>query len=86
MPSQWFYSHSGQKVLGPCTSRELKALASSGQLLTTDRVRKHGMVRPVTASRVKGLFAPGSTHDKTPVFFAIPTLQLQIQALANYSI
>jgi len=59
MPSRWFYSHSGQKVLGPCTSRQLKALAATGELLPFDRVRKHGMIRgTVAASMVKGLFAP----------------------------
>jgi len=57
---QWFYSHCGQKVLGPVTSRELKNLAGSGELLPTDRVRTHRMVQPVTASRIKGLFVPSS--------------------------
>jgi hypothetical protein len=58
MPSRWFYSHCGEKVIGPCTSRELKALASSGRLLLSDRVRRHGMTGTVPASMVKGLFAP----------------------------
>jgi len=57
---QWFYSHCGEKVVGPVTSRELKNLACSGDILPTDRVRRHPMVQPVTASRIKGLFAPSA--------------------------
>jgi hypothetical protein len=55
-------------MLGPCTSRELKELASTGQLLPTDRVLKDGMERAVKARRVKGLFAPvtGQGESGTP--------------------
>ena len=63
MPTQWFYSHCGEKVIGPVSSRELKTLAASGELLPTDRVRKHRMVQPVRASRIKGLFAPPSADE-----------------------
>jgi hypothetical protein len=58
MAKQWFYSYCGQKILGPFTSGELKALASRGEILPHDRVRRHGMAQPVTALRVKGLFPP----------------------------
>ena len=56
MAKQWFYSHCGQKVLGPVTSTELKALASKGEVGPYDRVRTHGMARPVAALGIKGLF------------------------------
>jgi len=58
MPKQWFYSHCGGKVVGPVSSLELKNLAASGQILPTDRVRRHRMISPVQASRIKGLFVP----------------------------
>ena len=67
MAKQWFYSHLGQKVLGPFTSRELKTLASTGELGPNDRVRRRGMVHPVIALRIKGLFGylTGRRHDLT---------------------
>jgi hypothetical protein len=62
---QWFYTREGQEMLGPCTSRELKQLASSGQLLPTDSVREGGMEKAVTARRIRGLFAPAPGKGKT---------------------
>jgi hypothetical protein len=56
MSTQWFYQRDGQEMLGPCSAKELKHLASTGQLLESDRVRKEGMEKPVRAGRVKGLF------------------------------
>jgi hypothetical protein len=52
----WFYSHAGEKVIGPCSSSELRGHAASRRLLPSDRVRKHGMASPVLASRIRGLF------------------------------
>jgi hypothetical protein len=57
MPKKWFYSHAGQKVVGPCSSTELRKLASSGELVPEDMVRGGRMVRAVKAKRLKGLFA-----------------------------
>jgi hypothetical protein len=56
MPSKWYYSRSGQKVLGPCTSTELKRLAAGGHLKPDDLVGKNRVVRLVKAGTVKGLF------------------------------
>ena len=58
MASHWFFTHDGQPMLGPFTSEKLKQMAASGQILPTDKVRKVGKDKTVTASRVKGLFAP----------------------------
>jgi hypothetical protein len=62
--TQWFYTRVGQETLGPCTSRTLKQLASTGQILPTDMVRKEGMEKAVRARRVKGLFAPAAGQEK----------------------
>jgi hypothetical protein len=58
MSNQWYFTQNGGEMLGPCTSKELKILASSGKLLPTDTIRKEGMEKPVRARRLKGLFTP----------------------------
>jgi GYF domain 2 len=65
MASQWYFSLNGQAMSGPCSSRELKRLASTGQLLPTDRVRKEGMEKPVRARRLKGLFISPAANEGT---------------------
>jgi hypothetical protein len=57
MAKKWFYSHAGQKVVGPCSSSDLRKLASSGELVPGDMVRGGRMPRAVKARRLKGLFA-----------------------------
>ena len=42
MPVQWLYSSDGQRMLGPCTSVEMKHLASIGEILPTYRVQRKG--------------------------------------------
>ena len=54
MATQWYVQQDGQDS-GPMTSRELKELAVSGRLRPTDRVRKEGMEKWVSAGNVKGL-------------------------------
>jgi hypothetical protein len=56
MPVQWLYSSDGQRMLGPCTSAEMKHLASTGQILPTYRVQRQGREKMVLARNVKGLF------------------------------
>ena len=60
MPTQWFYSVDGRMMLGPCTSLEMKHLASTGQILPTYRVKRKGRVKTVVARNVKGLFVPAA--------------------------
>jgi hypothetical protein len=56
MPSKWYYSCKGQKVVGPCSPSQLKKLATDGQLTPDDLVGKNRVVRLVKAGSVKGLF------------------------------
>jgi hypothetical protein len=60
MATQWFFAKDGSKgkMHGPVSGRELKRLAATGGLAPTDRVKKDGMEKSVSARRVKGLFAP----------------------------
>jgi hypothetical protein len=60
VPTQWFYSPDGQMMLGPCTSVEMKHLASTGQILPNYRVKRAGRVKTVMARNVKGLFLPAA--------------------------
>jgi hypothetical protein len=64
--SQWYFTRADRKTIGPVTARELKHLASSGGLLPTDRVRRGSSKKMLTASRVKGLFAPPAGLAETP--------------------
>ena len=58
MATQWFWTGNDGEKHGPVTSKELKDLALTGQLLPADWVKRSGMDKSVKASRVKGLFAP----------------------------
>ena len=58
--TQWFYSPDGQTMLGPCTSLEMKHLASTGKILPTHRVKRKGCAKSVMARNVKGLFVPAA--------------------------
>jgi hypothetical protein len=55
MPSQWIVKR-GEKEQGPFTSPQLRTLARSGRLRTTDQIRKQGHEKYVPADKVKGLF------------------------------
>lgn len=57
MATGWFFSRDGQTMHGPCSSKQLKRLATTGQLLPSDRVRRVGAEKTIVAGRVKGLFA-----------------------------
>jgi GYF domain 2 len=65
MQKKWLYSRDGRVMLGPCTSKELKQLASTGQLLPTDKVRSESMEKAVMARRIRGLFAPATGPGET---------------------
>jgi len=58
MPTDWYYTRNGRVTLGPFTSRKLKHMASTGQLLPTDVVGKIGMEKAVRAQKVNWLFKP----------------------------
>ena len=67
---QWFYSSNGGQA-GPVSDLELKALASSGQLKTTDLIWRDGLADWMPASKVPGLFDAAATAPAVipqPVF------------------
>jgi hypothetical protein len=61
MADQWYYWHDAE-VLGPFSGKQLFALATSGDIVSTDTVWKDGVESGVQASRVEHLFpiAPAS--------------------------
>jgi hypothetical protein len=58
MASKWFHQRERQPMLGPFSAKKLKQMASSGQILPTDTVRREGAETMMAARRVKGLFPP----------------------------
>lgn len=62
MADQWFVGQEGKRF-GPFTAEQLRKLASSGQIQTTDQVWKEGMAKWVAASKVKGLFPEHGKPD-----------------------
>ena len=62
MKDDWYYSWDGVK-LGPISAAELKRMAGTGQLKTTDPVWKQGMAEWVAARRVRGLFPDPSPPE-----------------------
>ena len=54
MPTKWFYKRDDQSIQGPFTAKKLKEMASSGQILPTDTVRRETAEKMITARRVKG--------------------------------
>lgn len=66
MPSQWIVKR-GEQEQGPFTSPQLRQLAHTGKLRTTDQIRKQDCEKYVPAEKVKGLF------DSTPPI-SLPTL------------
>jgi Zn-dependent protease with chaperone function len=65
MPTEWFCQISDDEY-GPVTSAALRALAASGRLSTTDRVRKGRVGNWVTASQIAGLFDASKSVSKAP--------------------
>lgn len=64
MAAEWYYAK-GDKQIGPVTEDDLRALAQSGQLSSTDKVWKDGMADWLPAGDIKGLF-PGAPGRKSP--------------------
>ena len=80
-PTLWYYEHEGQPG-GPVTVSQLRQLASSGQLLPTDKVRKDDMTKWVKARTVKGLFA-ADVMDGGDVLAAPSTVEGDIETGAS---
>jgi hypothetical protein len=56
MDGEWYCSVGGKEI-GPLSPHQLRAMAESGGLMPTDRVRRGATGNWVHASQVKGLFA-----------------------------
>jgi len=65
MPTEWFCQIDDDEY-GPVTSTALRALAASGRLSETDRVRNGRVGNWVTASHVAGLFDASKSVPKAP--------------------
>ncbi len=55
MADQWYYAHQGQQS-GPVSTEQLKQLAASGQIQSSDLLWKQGMAAWSPANTVEGLF------------------------------
>jgi len=64
LANEWFYQKDGREI-GPVSSADLRRLASTGELLPTDPVRKADMERWAKASALKGLFSLATASTKT---------------------
>jgi hypothetical protein len=67
MVSQWYYTQVGGKTNGPFTTRKLRQLASTGQMLPNDKLRLDGHSKFVRAGNMAGLFPPSSSDPVSPV-------------------
>lgn len=56
--TQWCYTRDGRTTFAPVTWRELRRLASNGELSPSDVVGPVGMPTSMRAASVPGLFAP----------------------------
>lgn len=64
MPTEW-YIQKGDRKTGPITSKQLKYMASTGNIQPDDLVWKEGMEKPAPASAVPGLF-PADSDTSVP--------------------
>ena len=53
---EWFIVRGGGKEQGPLTAKQLKDMAMTGTLLTTDQLRRSDTTKPVPANKIRGLF------------------------------
>jgi len=88
--SRYWYARDG-KQFGPCTSKQLRALARQGTLRPQDHVMREGDTKWTQAAKVRGLFT--APREKAvlsgPVFFYLhqgkqcgPVSLKQLQASA----
>ncbi len=71
MDGEWYCSVGGKEI-GPLLPQQLRAMAESGGIMPTDRVRRGATGNWVRASQVKGLFAvPPSPSPPGPEMRAV---------------
>ena len=64
--ANWHYKKNGTEH-GPISSKELTALAKSGELQPDDRVKKGGMKKWTRAKNVQGLFSQTRSDEPIPL-------------------
>lgn len=72
----WWYEKNNQKV-GPITAVELKALANSGVIISSDLIWKEGAPQWVPASKVKGLITDSVALQHANTTNAAPEVMAQ---------
>jgi hypothetical protein len=56
MKTKWYFKRAGQRTSGPFTELRLTQMASAGQLLPGDSIRRDGETKAVRAGNLKCLF------------------------------
>lgn len=86
--SEWFYMVGGRQT-GPVSSKQLKELASAGQVSPDTLIWKTGLAKWLKATSVKGLFAVPVTTEPPPLSMgqaatqALPSLSFAATQAAN---
>jgi len=70
MADRWFYAADDNKI-GPFSGQQLRDLADKGHVLATDTIWKEGVVKGVSANKVKNLFQ-ACQPEVPPVFSSVP--------------
>ncbi len=78
MADRWYYAHDGDKI-GPWTDRQLRNLADTGQIITTDTIWKNDILLGIVASKVKNLFA-ATVKEAGRIGVVIPATKVSLAA------
>ena len=65
MANTWFVDRGGEER-GPFTGQQLKAMATKGDVLPSDLIRRDDLADWRLASSIKGLFEPIASKKETP--------------------
>jgi GYF domain 2 len=82
MTDEWYYAHDQNKI-GPFSGRQMKDLATSGEILPTDTIWKAGVEKGVLACKVKNLFSLPQVILKLPLEKAAALPQLPARTPAE---
>ena len=72
MAAEWYYAK-GDKQIGPVTEAEIRGLAQSGTLSSTDKVWKEGMPDWLPAGDIKELFPSSVRKSPPPLKATLPS-------------
>jgi GYF domain 2 len=79
MADRWYYAHDDIKI-GPFSGQQLRDLADTGQIIRTDTIWKEGIVKGVSALKVKNLFLPMLPNP--PLESLAPVAQTEAESLS----